>query len=164
MDALDGVRRGVDDSDGVRRDARRAVPASPWPRAKTGIATAAATTPISAAPPYILRRLRLSSTSRVFSCPKSLGRPVDLELRELLGPVEVLEATLAKIADRNACGQLVLDELSRGPREQHLPSMAGGRNASSLVNAEPDVAILADTGLAGVQAHPHSTSTPSGQG
>jgi hypothetical protein len=40
--------------------------------------------------------------------------------------------------------------------------MAGGRNTSGLVNAEPDVAILADTGLAGVQAHPHSHLDPIG--
>ena len=85
-------------------------------------------------------------------------------MRELLGSVEVLEATLAEIADRDARGQLVLDELSRGPREQHLPSVAGGRNTSGLVNAEPDVAILADARLARVQPHPHLDLDPVGPG
>ena len=53
-----------------------ALPAEPpCPNAKTGIATAAATTPISAAPAYIRRRFRLSSTSSVFSWANSLGSP-----------------------------------------------------------------------------------------
>ena len=50
-------------------------PPEPWPSAKTGIATAAAITPISAAPAYMRRRLRASSTSRVFSGPNSLSSP-----------------------------------------------------------------------------------------
>jgi hypothetical protein len=52
-----------------------AEPELPWPSAKTGIATAAAATPISAAPAYIRRRLRLSSTSTVRSGLNSLGSP-----------------------------------------------------------------------------------------
>ncbi len=50
-------------------------PPFPCPNAKTGIATAAARTPISAEPTYMRRRLRLSSTSSVFNGPNSLGSP-----------------------------------------------------------------------------------------
>ena len=50
-------------------------PEPPWPKANTGTATTAARTPIRAAPAYMRRRLRLSSTSSVFSCAKSLCRP-----------------------------------------------------------------------------------------
>ena len=42
--------------------------------------------------------------------------------------------------------------------------MAGGRDTSGLVNAEPDVAILADARLACVQTHPHSDLDPVGPG
>ena len=160
---LNLVRRGVDDRDGVRLDVRRAAPASPWPRAKTGIATAAATNadercarvhPASSALELDVEGLQLPEVAR---------QTCDLELRELLGPVEVFEAPLAESPDRDARRQLVLDELSRRPREQHLSSVSGGCNTSGLVNSEPDVAILADSRLTCVQTHPHLTSIPSGQ-
>ena len=51
------------------------LPPPPWPKANTGIATAAASTPISAAPAYMRRRLRVSSTSSVFSWANSLCSP-----------------------------------------------------------------------------------------
>ena len=50
-------------------------PADPWPRANTGMATAAARTPMSAAPAYMRRRRRESSTSSVLSCANSLRIP-----------------------------------------------------------------------------------------
>ena len=75
-------------------------PPEPWPRAKTGMATAAASTPISAAPAYMRRRLRVSSTSSVFSWRELVGEALDHELGEALGTVEVLEAPLAEVANR----------------------------------------------------------------
>ena len=50
-------------------------PPDPCPRAKTGMATAAASTPINAVPAYMRRRLRVSSTSSVFSWPNLLAAP-----------------------------------------------------------------------------------------
>ena len=123
------VRGRVDDGDGVRLDARAAVRA-PAPNAKTGMATAAASTPISAAPTYMRRRLRLSSTSSVFSWPNSLGRPSITSWERRSGTVDVLEPTLAEVANRDARRQLVLDELPRRPREQHLAAVARRRRSA----------------------------------
>ena len=50
-------------------------PEPPCPNANTGIATAAASTPTNAEPAYMRRRLRVSSTSRVFSGPNSVTSP-----------------------------------------------------------------------------------------
>ena len=50
-------------------------PPPPWPKANTGIATAAARTPIRAEPAYMRRRLRRSSTSSVLSWANSVCRP-----------------------------------------------------------------------------------------
>ena len=80
---------------------------------------------------------------------------LDHELREALRPLDVLQTSLAEVADRNPRRELVLDELARRRREQHLPAVARGPDARGLVDAHADVALLTHSGLAGVQAHAH---------
>ena len=53
-------------------------------------------------------------------------------------------------------GRRARDE-GRGRRgEQHLPAVAGGADPCGPVHVDPDVALLADDRLAGVDAHPHA--------
>ena len=131
-------------------------PSPPCPSAKTGIATAAAGAPISAEAGYIRRRRRASSTSSVFSASNSLGRPSITSWDRRSGRSTSFSRRLPRsrivTPDERA---LVLDELPRRRREQHLPAVACGPDARGLVDAHADVALLADPGLAGMKAHPH---------
>src|SRR5581483_12118027 len=83
------------------------------------------------------------------------AQPIDDELRELLGTVEILQPPLAEVAEADARRQLVLDEVARRAREQHLSAVSCSCDPRRLVHAEADVSVLADTRLAGMQAHPH---------
>ena len=52
--------------------------------------------------------------------------------------------------------QLVGDQLARGARDQHLPAVSGRADPRRTVHVQPDVIILSDVRLAGVDAHPHA--------
>ena len=79
-------------------------PEPPWPNAKTGIAIAAASTPIRAEPAYMRRLLRRSSTSSVLQLRELVLQPVDLELVEALRLVDVLQAPFAHVSNRDPGG------------------------------------------------------------
>ncbi len=85
------------------------------------------------------------------------GQPVDVELVDPLGPVEILELVLAEIAEGDPV-QLVVEENGCGRlRGEHLGSMAGGHDPRGPVHADPVVApLLGYDGLACVHAHPHT--------
>ena len=70
----------------------------------------------------------------------------------------------AEVADGHALGQVATDERVRRLREEHLASVAGGRDARGAMDVEADVAVGARVGLSGVQAHAHAHRWPSGQG
>ena len=79
-----------------------------------------------------------------FSSVRSDGnvvrQPGDHELREPLRARQVLEPVLAEVAERDAFGQVVLDELARRPREEHLTAVRRGADACGAGNVETDVA------------------------
>ena len=92
---------------------------------------------------------------------RELGvEPVDHELREPLRPGQILEPVLAEISHRDALGQLVLHELARRLREQHLPAVAGRADSSGARHVEADVAGRGQSGVAGVDADPHAELRP----
>ena len=126
-------------------------PEPPCPNANTGIATAAATTPINAAPAYIRRRLRRNSTSSVFSGAELARQPVDHQLVEPLRLVEILQPPLTEIEDRHAGRQVLLGELLRRRGEQHLAAVPGRPDPRRAMHADPDVALAAAPRLTGVQ-------------
>ena len=74
-------------------------------------------------------------------------------MRQALRSLDVLQSSLAEVANRDPRRELVLDELPRCRREQHLPAVARGTNARGLVDTQADIALLADLGLARVQSH-----------
>ncbi len=71
---------------------------------------------------------------------------------------------LAEIADPNVVRQLVLDELARGVRQQHLAAVGRGADACASVDAHPDVSLAADDGLTGVDPHAHMNGDAVGPG
>jgi hypothetical protein len=51
--------------------------------------------------------------------------------------------------------ELLLHELARRVRQQHLAAVAGRADACGTVDAEADIALAADGRLPRVQTHPH---------
>ena len=128
---------------------------APRPEREDGMATAAASTPISAEPRYIRRRRRASSTSMVFSASNSLGRPSITSCDRRSGRSTSFSRRMPRSRIVTPGGSSSSTSSARRRREQHLPAVARGPDARGLVDAHADVALLADPGLAGVQAHPH---------
>ena len=81
-------------------------------------------------------------------------QPVDHELREPLRPRQVLEPVLAEVAQRDPVGQLVLDQLARRLRDQHLPAVSGRADPRGARDVEAHVARRPDRRLAGVDPDP----------
>jgi hypothetical protein len=69
--------------------------------------------------------------------------------------VEILQPPLTKIDDRHARGQVLLGQLLRRRRQQHLAAVPGHPDPRRTMHTNPDIAIGAATRLAGVQPHPH---------
>ena len=80
-------------------------------------------------------------------------QPVDLELVDPLRLVDVLEAVLAQIALAHPVRKRRAHERGRRGREQHLPAVARRADARRADDVDPDVALLPDDRLAGMQAH-----------
>ena len=70
------------------------------------------------------------------------------ELVEPLGSHEVLEPVLPQVAD--GC---VVEELLRRLGEDDLPPVSSGGDPRGAVHVDPDVALVGDDGLAGVNSH-----------
>ena len=80
-------------------------------------------------------------------------QPVDLELHDALGLVDVLEADRAELDLAHAVGQRARHERGGRRGQQDLPAVAGGADPRGAMDVDPDVALLSDDGLAGVDAH-----------
>ena len=80
---------------------------------------------------------------------------VDLELEDALGPLEVLQLVLAG-STMDVLRKLVLDELARRVRQQHLSAVPRGADPCSAVDAHADVPLAADERLARVDPDPHA--------
>ena len=79
--------------------------------------------------------------------------PCDVELVQVLGPVEILEVRIAELARARSLGQVALEQGVRRVREEHLAAVAGIADPGRPVHVEADIAILGDHGLAGVDPH-----------
>src|SRR5712691_11809655 len=66
---------------------------------------------------------------------------LDVELEEPFGTIDVLEPVRPQLADRDAA-DLVLDELARRVREQHLAAMSHRPDPRGAVHPEPDIVVL----------------------
>ena len=71
---------------------------------------------------------------------KVVAEAADDELREPLRPRQVLEPVLAEIAQRDALGQVSLDEVTRRLRNYDLAVVAGRSDARRERDVESDVA------------------------
>ena len=133
------------------------LPPEPPPKAKTGIAIAAARTPANAPITSGRRYSGGGGAPPVVNGGKSLASPVDLKLVDPLGAGEVLELVLAEVADGDPV-ELVVGEHGRCRlRGEDLAAVARGHDPRGAVHAHPVVAALVgEDRLAGVQAHAHA--------
>ena len=61
---------------------------------------------------------------------------------------------LAEVAERDAVGKLVLDQLARSLREQRLAAVRGRADPGGARDIEPDVSGRCNVWLSGVEADP----------
>ena len=95
---------------------------------------------------------------------RELGlQPLDLELEERLGALDVLQSIRAEVAERDALDP-VLDELAGRVRQQHLTAVGDRADPRRAMYPQPDVALLPDDGLSGMQPHPHAHLATLGPG
>src|SRR5215216_4792595 len=62
---------------------------------------------------------------------------------------------LAQIEQSNTGHLLVGDNASGGAREKHLTPVRGRRDTGRAMNAKAEVILVDESGLPGVQSHPH---------
>jgi hypothetical protein len=77
------------------------------------------------------------------------------DLEEQLGALEVLEDALAERTQADVVGLVVGQQRLGCARDEHLAAVSRRTDAGRAVHSEPDVAVVGDGGLGGVQAHPH---------
>ena len=108
-----------------------------------------------------LRQLALSADQRR-RLGRKVGRPVlercerrklaleafRHELEDPLRPAQVLQPMLAEIAEGELLWEIVLDELSRRLRDEHLAAVACRGNAGAAVDVHSDVALVGSQRLA----------------
>jgi hypothetical protein len=82
---------------------------------------------------------------------------LDVELVDVLGSIEVLEAMLAEVAEADSRQLVILEDGAGRLRKQYLPAVPRRRDPRRAMDAETVVALVADAGLARVHAHSHTT-------
>ena len=86
-----------------------------------------------------------------------LGRqPFDVELEHPLRPLQVPQAMLAQVSDRDPLGEGAVDKVTRVLRDEHLTAVSGGCDASRAMDVDPDVVACDDRRLAGM--HPDANA------
>ena len=70
--------------------------------------------------------------------------------------LDVLQVRLAEVVDADALRELVAEQRARRLGEQNLAAVPGGADPRRAHDVQPDVALVADGRLAGVQPHPHA--------
>ncbi len=85
---------------------------------------------------------------------------VDHDIVEVLGVNEVLEPVGSLASHRDAVGEIVLDQRTRGVGEDDLPTPSRGGDAGRPVNIEPDVVVATGNPLPGVHADAHPKRAP----
>jgi hypothetical protein len=77
---------------------------------------------------------------------------------ELVDPLvlDVLQVLAAEVDDLGARRRVVPEQRARRLRHQDLAAMTGGADPRGAHDVQPEVTLLADRRLAGVQAHPHA--------
>src|SRR4051812_34167806 len=79
------------------------------------------------------------------------GKIGDVELEDMLGADQVLEAVLSAIDERRSSGQGIPDKLRGRLRQQYLSAVTGAQQPRHPVERRPEVVAVALLGRAGVQ-------------
>jgi hypothetical protein len=78
------------------------------------------------------------------------------QLKDLLGPSEVLEVVCPQIPEFRTGGQLVSNQLSRRAREQDLAIMTGAEQAGDAAQRQPGIVLRLRGDHPGMQRHAHA--------
>jgi hypothetical protein len=74
---------------------------------------------------------------------------------QTFGALEVFKAVFAEIPQTHSCRQIILDEGTRGLRQESLPAMPSSTDACGSMHVQADIAAGGKGRLAGMQAHTH---------
>ena len=148
VDAVDELLRDVGGE--LQREQRLAGPAGPGEGDETGVRPEERETGAEVgATPDKRNRLRRQIGGGEGARRRELRRQtLDLELVEALRSREILEPELSEIA----CGSG--QQLLRRRRQKHLTAVRRRADPGRLVNVEPEVHVLHQQGLPGVESHP----------
>lgn len=97
-----------------------------------------------------------SSDSACSERREFVGKSFSVELKQLLGPVEVFELVSTEVAEMSVGRKLVLDELARRIRDENLSAVSHRPDAGRPMDAEADIALAGGPRLSRVQAHSHA--------
>jgi hypothetical protein len=86
---------------------------------------------------------------------KVVGKLGPRHLEQVLRPVEILERVTSEITKLDSLRKRVLDEFPRRARQQHLPAVGRRADPGCPMDADSDVAVLADLWLGRVDADAH---------
>ena len=80
--------------------------------------------------------------------------PVDRQIVQMLGAIEILETVDAEVAERDALGERIRQERPRRFGDHDLAAVARGSDPCRTVDVDPDVVVAAQDTVAAVQTHP----------
>ena len=106
------------------------------------------------------RRSRAAPPSRRGAAGTTPGSPSISSWTTRSGSSRSLSRTVAELDLAHAVGHRPRDERGGRRREQDLAAVPGRADPRRAVDVDPDVALLADDGLAGVDAHPDAQLGP----
>ena len=89
------------------------------------------------------------------------GQSGHVNLGDVLGVVQVLQAVLAEVAEGGPVGKVVLHQGAGGPGDQDLAAVPGRGDARGAVHVDADVALVREQRLPGVKTHPHADGSSS---
>src|SRR5579859_3027619 len=78
--------------------------------------------------------------------------------------LQVLQAVRTQIPQAQPFRQVMLHQVSRGLREQHLTAMPGAHDARGAMDVQAEIAISGKLGFTRMQPHAHTHAHPIGPG
>ena len=90
--------------------------------------------------------------------------PVDRQIVEMFGAIEILETVDAEVAERDALEDRIRQERPRRFGDHDLTAVARGSDPCRTVDVDPDVVVAAQDTVAAVQTHPDANLAAVGPG
>ena len=90
--------------------------------------------------------------------------PVDREIVQMFGAIEIFETVDAEVAERHALRERIRQERPRRFGDHDLTTVARGSDACCTVDVDPDVVVATQDPVAAVHAHPDADLVAVGPG